>query len=69
MTNIVKEVFQKHGLTVPCPICKDNHVPAPTWRDNERRCRVYPRQVCECCSPCSKICDGSHLGKKDDKDT
>jgi hypothetical protein len=55
---IVKEVFQKHGLTEPCPFCKDNHVPASTWRDQEKRCRANIRRTCECCKPCSGLCDG-----------
>ena len=53
---IVKQVFQKHGLTEPCPVCNDNHVPVQAYQ--ERRCKANVRRACVCCGPCSEKCGG-----------
>lgn len=54
--NLVKQIYEKHGITKPCPICKDNHVPV---LQQERRCRADARKTCVCCGECLKVCDGS----------
>jgi hypothetical protein len=56
MSEVVKEVFEKHGLTQPCRICRDNHVPATLFQ--ERRCKVNSKKACDCCNKCREVCDG-----------
>lgn len=56
--NPVKEIYQKHGLTEPCHICHDNHIPQATWRDQSKRCKADNSVACLCCQACSETCKG-----------